>query len=322
VKERTDLPRPAYADLGNADGSPPGSAWAVYGAEDAIGSIGLLTAEKVRAAAKLVTRGAAFSLNWSLDLPSPPLFGRKQLKHTTHFDEAGADDVYDSFYPQCSSQWDGLSHIQHPKHGFYQGWKREDIAAGDASRLGVEKWAERGITGRFVLADVERYRQAIGRPIRPDRSDAVTIQEIEMCLARQGSELSEADILLVRFGWTRWYEHTDEATRRKLASDENFSACGLSRSEETAAWVWDRKLAAIAGDNPALEVQPFDVGSIDGFLHYRLIPMLGIAIGEMFALDALAADCCEDGRYEGMLVSAPLNKPGGCGSTANALALK
>jgi hypothetical protein len=71
-----------------------------------------------------------------------------------------------------------------------------------------------------------------------------------------------------------------------------------------------------------LEVQPFDTGSVDGFLHYRLIPLLGIAIGEMFALDALGADCKADGRYEGLFVSAPLNKPGGIGSTANALALK
>jgi hypothetical protein len=30
--------------------------------------------------------------------------------------------------------------------------------------------------------------------------------------------------------------------------------------------------------------------------------MLGTAIGEMFALDALARDCEADGRYEGMFV--------------------
>ena len=316
-----DGSRPTYADLRSGSILARGLAWSAYGEQDEVGSIGLLTAEKVAAAAQLVTKGAIFSLNWSLELPDPPLFGRKKIKHTIHFDSAGTDDVYDSFYPQCSSQWDGLAHIRHPKHGFYQGLSAEDIGS-QKSRLGIEKWAQRGIAGRFVLADVERYRGSIGRPIRQEQPDEVTVQEIEACLAHQGTELCDADIMLVRFGWTTWYEQTDLATRQRLASDESFSACGLSRSEETAAWIWDRRLAAIAGDNPALEVQPFDVGSIDGFLHYRLIPMLGIAVGEMFSLDDLARDCSEDGRYEGLLVAAPLNKTGGCGSTANAIALK
>jgi len=39
-------------------------------------------------------------------------------------------------------------------------------------------------------------------------------------------------------------------------------------------------------------------------------------------LNALAADCANDGRYTGLLTAAPLNVRGGVGSTANALALK
>jgi hypothetical protein len=53
-----------------------------------------------------------------------------------------------------------------------------------------------------------------------------------------------------------------------------------------------------------------------------LIPLLGMTVGELFELGHLAADCASDGVYEGMLVAAPLNKLGGIGSPANALALK
>ena len=173
-----------------------------------------------------------------------------------------------------------------------------------------------------MLADIERFRREMGIPIRPDQADVISVDEIEACLAKQRSLLRRGDILLLRFGWIEWYEKADTATRERIAADEAFSACGLSKSEGTARWIWDKELAAIAGDNPALEVQPFDTASVDGFLHYRLIPLLGIAIGEMFALDALGADCKADGRYEGLFVSAPLNKLGGIGSTANALALK
>jgi Putative cyclase len=150
----------------------------------------------------------------------------------------------------------------------------------------------------------------------------VTVGEIESCLKRQGVTLALGDILLLRFGWIHWYEELDSDTRHRLAATDLFPTPGLANSEETVAWIWDQGLSAVAADNPALEVQPFDETQANGFLHYRLIPLLGFAIGELFALDALADDCETDGIYEGLLASAPLNKLGGCGSPANALAVK
>lgn len=99
-------------------------------------------------------------------------------------------------------------------------------------------------------------------------------------------------------------------------------APGLAAREDVAAWLWDHAVAAVAADNPALEAMPFSRERVDGWLHYRLIPMLGIAVGELWQLDPLADDCARDGVWEGMLTSAPLRVPGGIGSPANALALK
>ena len=59
-----------------------------------------------------------------------------------------------------------------------------------------------------------------------------------------------------------------------------------------------------------------------GLLHYRLLALLGMTIGEFWCLDDLAADCADDGVYEGLLMSAPSNRTGGSGSPANALAIK
>ena len=50
--------------------------------------------------------------------------------------------------------------------------------------------------------------------------------------------------------------------------------------------------------------------------------VLGLPLGEMFALDALADDCALDGRYEFLITSAPLNLPHGVASPPNALAVK
>ncbi len=53
-----------------------------------------------------------------------------------------------------------------------------------------------------------------------------------------------------------------------------------------------------------------------------LIGQLGMALGELWWLNDLAADCAADGIHEMFGVSAPMNAPGGIGSPANAVAIK
>ena len=60
----------------------------------------------------------------------------------------------------------------------------------------------------------------------------------------------------------------------------------------------------------------------NGGIHRPLLTMLGFALGEMWALEELAADCADDGVYEFLLTAKPLHLPGGAGSPANALAIK
>ena len=79
-------------------------------------------------------------------------------------------------------------------------------------------------------------------------------------------------------------------------------------------------MAAVAADNPSLE--PWPPTPETGFLHFRLLPHLGIPIGELWYLEELAADCAGDGVYEFLLTSAPLHSRGGVGSPPNALAIK
>jgi hypothetical protein len=53
-----------------------------------------------------------------------------------------------------------------------------------------------------------------------------------------------------------------------------------------------------------------------------LIGQFGMALGELWWTEELAADCAADGVYEVFVVSTPLHLPGGIGSPANALAIK
>ena len=189
----------------------------------------------------------------------------------------------------------------------------------------MEKWAQHGIVGRGVLIDAVRYFEAEGKPLAPTEKTCITGADIEACAASQGVELQEGDILLLRTGWLPWFSalsaDQQEALRGRLnPGEEGLDMPGLDPSMETAAWLWDHRIAAIAADNPALEALRVDAEV--GFQHRRLIPLQGMAIGELWDLEALALDCSRDGVYEFMLVSVPLNVPGAVGSPANAYAIK
>jgi kynurenine formamidase len=321
---------PGYRDLPTHRTAPDRSAWGLFGDDDEIGTINLLTPAHVQKAAAEVRDGKVFSLNWDQELPDPPILGRKAMHHHIIDLKPGADDYYDSFYPQASSQWDALCHMPHPKHGYYNGRTQADITGRPGSRNGIEHWGRRGIVGRFVLADVVRYREAQGRPIRPGAPDPVTVDDLVGTLDRQGARLEEADILLVRMGWVGWYETLNADQRQGLAdAGQDMATTGLSGEEDMAEWLWDTHIAAIGCDVPALEVLPSGPWNSPDpeeaskhYLHFRIIPLLGLAVGEMFVLDALADDCAADGRYAGQFTAAPFNKRGGADSTANALAIK
>lgn len=312
---------PKYHQLPIRPDLPPGSAWGVFGDDDDVGTLNFSGAEQVRAAAQLVVSGRVFPLNWSLDLPNPPVLERRSIEHHIVSDDAGGtEDYYDRFYPQASSQWDALCHIAHPEWGYYNGVPKDETPVGGGQRLDITSWAERGIAGRFALADIAEWRARNGRPLDCAVSTPITTSEVETVLKDQGIVLEPGSILLLRFGWIDWYETTDEGTRQRLA-EGIFESPGLACEEETVEWLWNKQVAAVAADCPAVEVMPFELNVEDRFLHYRLIPLLGFAVGELFDLRSLARFCHSEKRYEGLLTAAPLNKRMGGGSSANALAL-
>lgn len=322
---------PAYDALPVRPDAPPGSSWGVWGEGDVLGCLNLLTPDRVVRAASLVKTGRVFALNLDATLPSPPLFGRAAFTHEVTGRPGGFshDDLLHNWNTQSSSQWDGFRHVGNPTHGHYGGVADEDH--------GIDHWVGR-IVGRAVLADVGRWREAQGRPLRCDASDPITPEDVHGCLGDQGTTVEPGDILLLRTGWLTWYRGLDDAQRQAVAAPDGLAAPGLVPGERTARLLWDLHVAAVAADNPALEVWP--PGALEDdpdwratatadpsrwpeiFVHTALLPLLGIPIGELFDLDALAEDCAATGTYESFFTSAPLNIPHGVATPPNALAIR
>lgn len=328
---------PDYDGLPRRAGLP--ASWGLWGEDgDVFGLLNLLTPERVVAAARLVERGAVFALNWDMRFPDPPLFGRAPFEHevTGGSTATSHDDVLHGWNTQSSSQWDGFRHIRnHAALADEQGTGHFGGVPDDDH--GIHHWARRGIVGRAVLADIGRWRASVGRPLQYDRSDVIEPDEIAECLAAQGTVVREGDILLMRTGWVGWYEQQSAAVRVRLSDPSTFAAPGLRSGERLAEVLWNLHIAAIGCDNPAVEVWP--PGSATSpeleaeargdrrrlheiFTHTLLLPMLGLPLGEMWDLEALADDCATDGRYECFFTSAPLRLPSGVASPPNAVAIK
>lgn len=299
---------PDYDRLPQIDGVRV--AWGVWGDDDVLGALNLLTPERAIRGAGLVLRGAAFPLDAPLDALDPPLFARGALEHEVFgFPGGNAFDDHVTFLnTQSSTQWDGFQHMRDPERGFYNRRERE--------ALGIDTWARQGIVGRGVLADVARWRESEGRPVEPGTRDVIEPDDLEATLQSQGVGVEPGDVLLVRTGWLGWYRTLDRDARGAITHRSGIA--GLSGHPDMARLLWNLHVAAVAADNPALEAFPAD----EHHLHWELLPRLGIPIGELFDLDRLAADCAGDGVYEFLLTSAPLHLRGGVASPPNALAVK
>jgi kynurenine formamidase len=334
----SSLPRlPTYDELLARTDAPPGSAWGLFGEDDQIGTLNLLTPERAAAGARSVVTGRAYSLDLALDAFSPPLAPTRRTHEHFIFQRNPFhhDEWIDRLYTQISSQIDGLRHIGHPEHGFYNGSNPDRFVPGD-DLLGIEHLADHTIAGRAVLIDVDRHLRAVGEPIDHRNGPPIPIEVVEAARRHQDVEVEPGDIVLLRFGWIEWYqERATEAERQRVATEQFHT--GLLQDHSTVAWLWDHGVSFVAADNFALEcwparpTSPFftraerEEGTRDahsGIMHRILIPLLGMPIGELWNLDALAAECAGDGRYTCLLTAAPLRHTGGVGSPANAVAIR
>ncbi|MCS4257803.1 kynurenine formamidase [Rhodococcus erythropolis] len=303
------------------------SNWGRWGDDDVRGTMNYLTDELRAASGALIRRGVSFSLAQSFDMDGPQKGWRRRTNpvHTmldTGTDAAagiqgfphglgGADDVV-SMPLQCSTQWDGLGHIfDHGKAWNGRSADKVVTALGDAI-TGIETVAN-GIAGRGVLLDIGRQFGQNGE--LPD-GFAITTEHIRETIDKQGlsSEVTRGDLVLVRTG------QLTRARRDGWGDYAGGAAPGLSFT--TADWLHDSEIAAIATDTWGFEVRPNEFDVAFQPLHQVAIPNIGLFLGEMWDLDALATDCASDHVYEFFLTAAPIPVTGAVGAPVNPIAVK
>jgi kynurenine formamidase len=306
------------------------SNWGRWGPDDELGTLNHIRESDVVAASRLVHTGRTFSLAIPVDENGPQSggFGRFNPIHLMIRDgnAAATGTVVRDFYGgrdrwirgtddllilplQSGTQWDALAHIVFDRR-IYNGYDATDVGSKGAIRNDIAKMRDR-IVGRGVLLDIPRSK---GVPwLEPGQP--IGAADLEACARAQMVEVGRGDIVLIRTG--------QMAQCRAGGSWGDYAggaAPGLAL--DTVSWIHDRDIAAIASDTWGAEVLPNETADVFQPLHIILIVHMGLLVGEIFDLEALAADCAEDGRYEFLFTAPPLPITGGVGSPVNPLAIK
>jgi kynurenine formamidase len=313
--------------------------WGRWGPDDEFGTLNLITAETVRAAASAVRRGALFSLGIALGSSGPQANSpvRTNPIHLMTVDGGDAtslagltpptglgrtadyialrggqdlfrfNDDYIMMPLQAATQWDSLAHVYYEGQ-LYNGFPCSSVTSQGARHCGIDKVQPKGIVARGVLLDVFGHRAVNGRA---EDSSAITPGELDEVKAVEQVEVRQGDAVVVRTGW--W-------TKFSAAPDGQVAAAGLDW--RCAEWLHDHAVATIAADHPTVEHL---TGHIDGAylpMHLLCLRDMGLMLGEYWDLEALAQDCQTDGVYEFQMCAPPLKVVGGVGSPVNPVAIK
>ncbi len=298
-------------DRGKVVGAVPGQPnnWGRWGDDDQRGCLNLLTPERVAAAATLARTGKRFALGLPIGGPSkmpgyrpPPLhlFSQTTGDFVLGDGRLQYSDDHLVLALQATTQLDGFGHVGSGDVLYNGFWAGLVTASSGARRLGIHNLAD-GIAGRAVLLDLALEGRLPG-------GHAIEADALQAAADAQGVAVGAGDIVLIRTGHLGWLLEGNE---------EAGGAPGLTY--RALPWLHERDVAMVACDNLACEVLPAE-GPLP--FHVGALRDLGLLIGELFDLDALATDCAADGVYEMFFVAPPLPVVNAVGSPLNPVCIK
>lgn len=281
-----------------------------YGKEDQLGFLNRLTDDTVKSAASEIKTGTRISLNWPLDAQGDlPFFGRQVFHQNLYAKPPRVvnDDVW-TFNTQSSSQWDGLRHFAYQSTGqFYNGVTQNQIHDSEHKSCvnGIGAWSEKGIVGRGILLDYERWRSETQPHLTHNafKPGSIPLKDLIAVLEWQKVTPKFGDILLIRSGYMAQYAQKSRSELERLSKIVPPTFFGVEQSEDTLKWIWEN-FSAVAGDQPSFECWPSTKGWL---MHEVLLSGWGCPIGELFDLEALSKQCKELQRYTFFVASEPCN---------------
>jgi kynurenine formamidase len=305
------------------------SNWGKWGPNDEIGTLNYITNKEILRAKDEIVKGKVFSLAIPLDSKGPQrgAFGRFNPIHVMLRDGGdvlsgafkeiyggvdkqirGTDDMI-IMPTQSATQWDSLAHIIHIDK-MYNGYSAAEVSSFGAKRNGIDKIRDK-VVGRGVLLDIPTI---YGRKWL-DPGEGITSEDLDNAISFENVRVHQGDIILIRTGQMGLVKE-----RGEWGDYAGGPAPGLSL--DTAEWIWEKRVAAVASDTWGVEVIPNQTPDVFQPFHVIAIVYMGLLLGEIFDLEELSRDCREDNKYSFFFSALPLTITGGVGSPINPMALK
>jgi kynurenine formamidase len=296
------------------------SNWGRWGDDDQRGTLNLVTPSVVLRGTAAVRSGRAFPLAIPFDETGPqwdsehmpervnPELRTYQVNLAFTGDTSDFTTSDDSFRmgSQAATHLDALAHVG------YEGllWNNTpDSVVSDlgAARLGIEHMG--AIATRGVLLDIALLHGVD----HFDENYPITGDDLDRSAAAAGVIVEPGDAVLVRTGQMHYLRAGDR---------QRYSHPSPGLSTAAIPWIRDHDVALVATDTITFEVYPCEDPAVFMPVHMIHLRDMGLAQGQNWRLDDLAADCASDGQYDFLLVTTPLPLTGAVGAPAAPTAIK
>jgi kynurenine formamidase len=297
------------------------SNWGRWGADDQRGTLNLIGPDAILRGIAAARRGRVFSLSLPFDKTGPqwdnvhmPERTNPELRtHTVNVaftgDERDFTTSDDSFRmgSQAVTHWDAIAHVGYAGKLYNDTPMAVVSAEAGAARLGIENYGP--VVTRGVLLDVARSYGVE----HFDDAHAITGDDLEAAAGAAGTEVTSGDALLVRTGQMHFLRAGDK---------QRYSMPSPGLSTQSITWLRDHDVAAVATDTMTFECYPCEDPRVFMPVHMIQLRDMGLAQGQNWFLDDLAADCATDGQYEFLLVAPPIPLTGAVGAPVVPVAIK
>ena len=255
-----------------------------YGADDTLGAINNLSADKVLEAARLVKTGKSYPLGVETGPTSPAYPPRSYSMTILQLDDGtgtplgsnkatGNDDLM-NLWMGIGSQIDGLGHMG-INHTYYNGNHASGfVTPKGLTKLSVDKLPP--IVTRGILLDMTAL---LGQSPLP-AGTPINSAEIKRAAKRAKVKIEKGDVVLLHTGWL---DVMDSDPQKFMASQPGLGMDG-------ARYLADLGVVAVGADNWALEAIPAEDPNQAFPVHPELLAKNGVYILENMDTRALAKD--------------------------------
>ncbi len=277
------------------------------------GALANITSATVRHALSLPQAGETVSL--ALPINSRPAVdnGKPALHHMVDLGDneapepsAHKDFIGLDYHGKAITHLDAVCHIGY-RSELFGGVSSTEAFSSQGSEWAAVTTMSAGVITRGVLIDMPAIRDVDW--LEP--GTAIHAEDIELAQRTLGFTIGPGDAVLLRSG---------HGARRAALGPWNSDNASAGFHVDAMPLLATRQISILGADGDS-DARPSPVTGVHSPIHALALTALGIPLLDNLDLEALSQSCARAGRYEFLLVIAPLVVPRGTGSPVNPLAV-